>query len=325
RDIISKLQRIFQTENDIFLITSSGAGGVEASITNTLSPGDKVLAIADGFFGDRFAACVEAFGAEVIKLDFPWGKAADPDVIREELRANPDTKAVLVVFNETSTGIANDMEAIAKAIHETSDAFILVDAISGLGAMNLPTDELGCDVVVTGSQKAWMCPPGLAMLSVSQKAWRAHAEAKMPRYYFDFTAMKDFAERGQTPFTPALTTIFALNRALDMILDEGMENVFARHKRVGEYTRAGIKGLGLELFADEACASDTVTAVKVPSDIEADDLVQTMQEDYNVVIGGGKGRLEGQIVRIGHLGYVVEEDITEVLEAMEASLSKLRR
>jgi len=325
KEVVKKLQKVFQTENDVFLFTSSGTGGVEASITNTLSPGDKVLAIAAGVFGDRFAACAKAFGAEVVKLDFPWGQAADPDLIRKKLKANPDTKAVLVVFNETSTGVTNDMKAIAEVVHESSDALILVDAISGLGAIDLRTDEWGFDVVVTGSQKAWMCPPGLAMVSVSEKAWKAHATAKMPRFYWDFTAMKEFAEKGQTPFTPAITTIFALDKALDMILDEGIENVFARHRRVGEHTRSGVKELGLELFADESCASNTVTAVKVPSDIQADELLRIMREDHEVLIAGGMGRLKGKIVRIGHLGYVFEEDIDEVLEAMEASLNELRR
>ncbi len=325
KEVVKKLQKVFQTENDVFLFTSSGTGGVEASITNTLSPGDKVLAIAAGVFGDRFAACAKAFGAEVVKLDFPWGQAADPDLIRKKLEANPDTKAVLVVFNETSTGVTNDMKAIAEVVHESSDALILVDAISGLGAIDLRTDEWGFDVVVTGSQKAWMCPPGLAMVSVSEKAWKAHATAKMPRFYWDFTAMKEFAEKGQTPFTPAITTIFALDKALDMILDEGIENVFARHRRVGEHTRSGVKELGLELFADESCASNTVTAVKVPSDIQADELLRIMREDHEVLIAGGMGRLKGKIVRIGHLGYVFEEDIDEVLEAMEASLNELRR
>jgi len=324
RDITRKLQGIFQTENDVFLFTSSGTGGVEAAIVNTLSPGDKVLAIAAGVFGDRLAACAEAFGAEVIKLDFPWGQAADPEAIREKLEANPDTKAVLVIFNETSTGVTNDLGAIAKVVHECGDVLLLVDAISGLGAIDLPTDEWGCDVVVTGSQKAWMCPPGLAMVSVSPKAWEAHAKAKMPRYYWDFTVMKDFAEKGQTPFTPALTVIFALDQALEVFLAEGMENVFARHQRVGERTRAGVKELGLELFADEAHASNTVTAIKVPPDIKAEELLRMMREEYDVMIAGGMGRLRGQIVRIGHLGYVFEEDIDDVLQAMEASLARLR-
>jgi len=313
--VTAKLKDIFQTKNDVFLLTGSGTGGLEAVIVNTLSPSDKVLAVSSGAFGERFADIAEAYGAEVKRLSFEWGKPADPEAVRQTLRADGGISAVLVTHNETSTGVTNDLKSISAIVKEF-DKLLLVDAISGLGSIDLPVDTWKCDVVVSGSQKGWMVPPGLAMASVSDKAWQAHAKAKMPRFYWDFTKAKSYLEKGQTPWTPAVSVFFGLSVALDMILAEGLSNVFARHTRVADLARSGVKSLGLSLFADEKYASNTVTAVKASEKLDVPKLLQILRDEHNVVLAGGQGKLAGKIFRIGHLGWVAEEDIKEVLEIL---------
>jgi len=320
-DITGKLKQLFCTKNDVFILTGSGTGGMEAAVVNTLSPGDKVLALSCGFFGDRFAEIPECYGAEVKRLNFEWGKPVDPDAVRKALKENPDIKAVLVTHNETSTGLTNDLKAISAAVKEF-DKLILVDAISSLGSIELPVDEWQCDVVVTASQKGWMVPPGLAMVSVSQKAWQAHAKAKMPRYYWDFTKAKSYLERGQTPWTPCVSTFFGLTVALDMLLAEGLPNVIARHARLAELTRQGIKSLGLSIFPEEKYASNTVTAVKSSEKLDVSKFLQILRDEYKVILSGGQGNLSGKIFRIGHLGWIGEKDIKEVLQAITKAIPK---
>jgi aspartate aminotransferase-like enzyme len=320
-DITEKLKQLFCTKNDVFILTGSGTGGMEAAVVNTLSPGDKVLALSCGFFGDRFAEISECYGAEVKRLNFEWGKPVDPDAVRKALKENPDIKAVLVTHNETSTGLTNDLKAISAVVKEF-DKLILVDAISSLGSIELPVDEWQCDVVVTASQKGWMVPPGLAMVSVSQKAWQAHAKAKMPRYYWDFTKAKNYLERGQTPWTPCVSTFFGLTVALDMLLAEGLPNVIARHARLAELTRQGIKSLGLSIFPEEKYASNTVTAVKSSEKLDVSKFLQILRDEYKVILSGGQGNLSGKIFRIGHLGWIGEKDIKEVLQAITKAIPK---
>jgi aspartate aminotransferase-like enzyme len=319
--VTAKLKQLSQTKNDLFLLTASGTGGLEAAIVNTLSPGDKVLSVAIGVFGERFASIAEQFGAEVTPLRFEWGKAADADAVRQALKAEPKIKAVLVTHNETSTGVTNDLAAISSAAKEF-DKLLLVDAISSLGSINLPVDDWHCDVVVTGSQKGWMVPPGLAMVSVSQEAWQAHSKAKMPRFYWDFTKAKSYLEKTppQTPWTPAISTVFALAVSLDMILKEGLTNVFARHARVAQAARDGIKSLGLSLFAEESHASNTVTAVAAPDGLDVKKMNKTLREEHQVVLAGGQQKLDGKIFRIGHLGWVTEDDIKIVISALKVAL-----
>jgi aspartate aminotransferase-like enzyme len=318
-DVTAKLKQIFQTKSDLLVLTASGTGGLEAAIVNTLSPGDKVLATSIGVFGDRFTKIAQQYGAETIPLSFEWGKAADIDAIRQALRAEPKIKAVMVTQNETSTGVTNDLASISSVVKEF-DKLLLVDAISGLGAIDLPVDDWHCDVTVTGSQKAWMVPPGLTMISVSEEGWRAHAEAKMPRFYWDFTKAKSSLEKGQTPWTPAVSIIFALQVALDMMLKEGLTNVVARHARVGKATREGIKSLGLSLFAEESHASNAVTAVAVPDGLDVKKLRKILKEEHQVVLAGGQQKLDGKIFRIGHLGWVTEKDIEAVISALKVAL-----
>ena len=327
RDILNRvtenLKVFFQTKNDLFLLTGSGTGGMEAAVVNMLSPGDSVLSVSIGVFGDRFASIAEQYGANVNRLKFEWGRAADPDEVDRALKADPRIKAVLVTHNETSTGVTNDLEALSKVI-KGAGKLLLVDAISSLGSLNLPVDEWDCDVVISGSQKGWMVPPGLAMVSVSQEAWQAHANAKMPRFYWDFTRAKSYLERGQTPWTPAVSTVFAMDTALRMMLEEGFPNIIDRHARLGELTRQGVKSLGLLLFADEKYASNTVTAVKAPDGTNANDLRKILLSEYEIVLGGGQQSLDGKIFRIGHLGMVTEQDIEAVLSALKVALLKVK-
>jgi len=307
-DVTAKLKQLFQTQNDVFVLTGSGTGGLEAIIVNTLSPGDKVLSVSIGVFGERFSTIAEQFGAEVIPLRSEWGKAADPDAIRQALKAEPRIKAVLVTHNETSTGVTNDLASVSSAVKEF-DKLLLVDAISSLGSIDLPVDDWHCDVVVTGSQKGWMVPPGLVMVSISQKGWQAHSTAKMPRFYWDFTKAKSYLEKGQTPWTPALSIVFALSVSLEMMVEEGLPNIVARHARIGKTVRDGVQSLGLSLFADEKYASNTVTAVAASDGLDIKKMRKIMNEEHQIVLAGGQQTLDGKIFRIGHLGWVTEDDI----------------
>jgi len=313
------LKAMFQTKGDVFLLTCSGTGGMEAAIVNTLSPGDKVLAAANGAFGDRFADIAEMFGAQVERLSFEWGTAVDPHEVRRALSQNAGIKAVLVTHNETSTGVTSDLAAISAVVREY-EKLLIVDAISGLGSIDLPTDKWGCDVVITGSQKGWMAPPGLAMVSVSERAWQAQAQAKMPKYYWDFAKAKSFLDKGQTPWTPAVSTVYALDAALELFQREGLKNIIARHARVAARARDGVKSLGLSLFPDDSCASNTITAVKVPDGLDSKKLLKVLREEYDTVLAGGQRHLDGKIFRIGHLGYVNEGDIDATIEALKAAL-----
>jgi len=322
RKLTSELKEVFRTGNDVFLLTASGTGGMEAAVVNTLSPGEQVLVPVNGFFSERFGQIARRYGAEVIRLEFPWGKAVDPDALRKSLRENPGVTTVLLVHNETSTGLTNPLPELARVVREF-DKLLIVDGISSLGSLEFRTDEWGIDVAVTASQKGWMAPPGVAMISFSPRAWEAYRRARMPRFYWDLGEAKSFLERGQTPWTPALPVLFALTVSLEMILGEGLANVWARHARVGKKVREGIKALGLSLFPDEAFASDTVTAVTSPDGLDVGRLLRTLREE-EVVLAGGQGELRGKIFRIGHLGLVSEADVEEILEKLETALSRVR-
>jgi aspartate aminotransferase-like enzyme len=322
--ITGNLKRVFQTEGDVFVLTASGTGGLEAALVNTLSPGDKVLSVSNGAFGERFADIAERYGAQVSRLTFEWGRPVNVEAMEKALKADSNIRAVLATHNETSTGMTNDIGQIS-AILEKFDKLLLVDAISSLGCIDLPTDRWHCDVVVTASQKGWMVPPGLAMVSVSERAWQAYARAKMPRYYWDLGKAKDFLGKGQTPWTPAISIFYALDITLDLMLNEGLADVFARHARVGKVIRDGAKSLGLSLFPDERYASNTVTAVNVPERVDVSKLIRTLREDHEVIVAGGQQKLSGKIFRIGHLGLVHENDMKSVLEALTKTLPKANK
>jgi len=322
-NVTADLKQLMQTKGDVFLLTSSGTGGLEATVVNMLSPGDKVLSVSIGVFGERFATIAEQFGAEIIPLKFEWGKAADPDAVRKALQDNPDVKAVLVTHNETSTGVTNDLASLSAVIKEF-DKLLLVDAISSLGSINVPVDEWQMDVAVTGSQKGWMVPPGLAMVSVSDKAWKAQAESKMPKFYWDFAKARSYLEKNQTPWTPSESVVFALSLSLKMMVQEGLQNIVDRHIRVATMCREGVKDLGLSLFADEAYASNTVTSVKAPEGTDANQLRKLIKANHDIELGGGQQTMNGKIFRVGHLGLVTEDDIEAVLNALKAELPKIQ-
>ena len=302
--ITDRLKTVYDTSGDVFILTSSGTGAMEAAIVNTLSPGDKVICATIGSFGDRFGQIAEIFGADVTTLRFPAGEAVDVDALRTALHGDPGVKAVLVTHNETNTGVTNDLESIAAVVKGEFDKLLLVDGISSVCSLPLHTDAWGCDVVTSASQKGWMLPPGLAFLSFSERAWQAHAKARMPRFYFDAAQYRKYLEMGQPPYTPALSAMFALDLALQQIVDEGMENVFRRHAEIGRMTREGVKALGLSIFPNERIASNTVTAVRVPDGMDADELRAAVRKDYDVILAGAYGELTGKMFRIGHLGMV---------------------
>jgi len=321
--VTENLKKVFMTQNRMHILSASGTGSMEAAVVNTLSPGDKVLAVSMGFFGDRFSDVAETYGAEVVRLSFEMGAAADPEAIRKALNEDPLIKAVLVTHNETSTGVTSDLESISRVVKGEFDKLLLVDAISSLGCIPLPTDGWQCDVVCTASQKGLMVPPGLSFISMSPEAWEARESATMPRFYFDLGAAERYLERAQTPWTPTVSIFYGLDRALEMMLDEGMENVFGRHAHIGEFTRRGVKALGLELLAQEAQASNTVTSVKLPPGVDGAKLSSKMRTEHSVVLAGGQGPLTGKIFRIGHMGRVTEADIQEVLDALRITLPEV--
>jgi len=322
--ITSGLQRMFETKNDVLTLTSAGTGALEAAVVNTLSPGDRVLCVSIGVFGDRFADIGTTYGVSVEKLSFEQGTAADPAQVADALKKDASYKAVMVTHNETSTGVTNDLGAIAKAIRSVRpDILILVDAISSLGSVPLPIDAWDLDVVFTGSQKGWMVPPGMAMVAVSKRAWDAAEQARIPRYYFDYKKAKSYLEKGQTPWTPAVSVYFAMDVALQKLEAEGLANIHARHARLGQFTRDGVKALGLKLLADERVASNTVTAVRVPDGVDGAALNKLMRTEYNTVLAGGQGPLTGKIFRIGHLGLVNEADLQACLDALKLALPRV--
>lgn len=321
--VAGRLKEFFLTKNDVLILSASGTGGMESAIVNTLSPGDKVLAVSIGAFGERFAAIAETFGAEVTMLSYEWGQAARPDDVRRGLQDDPKIKAVLVTHNETSTGVTNPLEEIAGVVRQF-DKLLLVDAVSSLGAIPLDMDGWGLDAVVTGSQKGWMVPPGLAFVALSDRGWQAYEGAKMPRFYFDLGKHRDSLSKGQTPWTPTISVFFGLDIALERMSVEGLERIFARHARLARMVREGVKQMGLKLLCeDETYASDTVTAVRCPDGIEVTALRNLMEDEFGIVLAGGQGKLSGKIFRIGHLGLVEEDDIRHALEGLEQALSRL--
>jgi len=321
------LKRAFRTDNDLVILSCSGTGGLEAAVVNHLSPGDTILSVSIGVFGDRFAKVATRYGADATKLDVEWGQAAEPAAVSEALHSmatdGRPAKAVLLTHNETSTGVTNPLQELASAARATApEALILVDAISGLGAVPFETDAWGLDVVVTGSQKSWMVPPGLAMLSVSPRAWEAAARAAMPRFYFDLAMHRDSAVKGETPWTPAVGVCFALDVALGLLEEEGYPAIFARHAACGAAARAGLTALGVRLFADPARASDTVTSARMPEGVEWPALSKELRS-RGLVLAGGQGSLTGRIFRLGHLGSVTVDDILAAMAILEDALEAL--
>ena len=315
--ILDGMKPFFGTTSDVAMLTSAGSGGLEAAIVNTLSPGDRVLGVSIGSFGDRFAKIAGIYGADVTKIDVEWGRAADPGVVAEALRARPGYRAVLLTHNETSSGVMNPIGALAAAIRDASpDSLILVDSVSGLGAVPFEMDAWGVDVVVTGSQKAWMAAPGLAMIAASERGWAATETAKMPRFYLDIRTHRESAAAGQTPFTPAIAVVYQVDEGLRLMQAEGMTGVFARHEACAAASRAGLRALGFELLADDAVASKTVTAALLAEGHEWKPFNSGIKA-HGVVLAGGQGKLTGKIFRLGHLGSVTVDEILGAIAVLE--------
>ncbi len=315
------LKPVFGTERDVLILTSSSTGAMEAGIVNFLSPGDRVIAIDTGKFGQRLGAIADAFGANVTWLKVEPGRAASADVL-DALCAQVEPKAVLFVQNETSTGVCQDVAALSE-VANGHGALVMVDAVSSLGGIPFQMDEWSVDVVMAGSQKALMLPPGLAFIAVSERAWQAAETARMPRYYFDLRAARQSAARGQTPYTPNVSMIVALAEVISLLQAEGLPAVYRRHQQLGQATRAAVQALDLALFADPEFASDVVTAVQSPEGLDSTELVKRVRDDHNILISGGQSELKGKIFRIGHLGCAGIEQIRRTIGAVAASLVEM--
>ncbi|MEZ8217721.1 aspartate aminotransferase [Candidatus Fervidibacteria bacterium JGI MDM2 SSWTFF-3-K9] len=319
-----KLRRLFAVTGEVFVFPSSGTGALEAIVVNFLSPGDPVLVVSIGWFGDRFGEIAERFGADVTWLKLDWGTAATPEIVAETMDKAPKPfKAVLLTHNETSTAVVNPVRKIAKVVKERG-ALLLVDSVSGLAAMPLPMDEWQIDAAATASQKALMVPPGIGLVAVREAAWEAVEQAKMPRYYWDFRLARKFQSHNQNPYTPPVTLLYGLDAALDLIFAEGMDAVFERHRRVRDVLRSGIREMGLELFVpNDEIASCSLTAVKVPEGIHGGDLIRQLRNKYRIEVAGGQEHLRGKIIRISHMGYVHESDMLLTLTALRNALKDL--
>ncbi|WP_017719447.1 pyridoxal-phosphate-dependent aminotransferase family protein [Kamptonema formosum] len=323
-EVTQNLKWLHQTQNDVLILTASGTGAMEAGIINFLSPGDRVLVASNGKFGERWAEVSLAYGLNVDEVKAEWGKALDPDQIGEKLQADTEKqiKAVIVTHSETSTGVLNDLEAINRHVKAHGEALIMVDTVTSLGAVSVPVDEWGLDVVASGSQKGYMIPPGLGFVAVSPKAWEAYKTAKLPRYYLDLGKYRKDAAKNTTPFTPPVNMFFALQATLGMMQKEGLDNIFARHRRLMLATRAAVKALGLPLFAPDEAASPAITAV-APAQVDAEKVRSVLKKRFDIAMAGGQDHLKGKIFRIGHLGFVSDRDILAAISALEVALREL--
>ncbi|MBU3912249.1 MAG: alanine--glyoxylate aminotransferase family protein [Candidatus Omnitrophica bacterium] len=322
KEVEENLKYVFQTKNPVLILSSSGTGAMEGVVASLLSPGDKAIVVRGGKFGERWGELCAAYGIEFIPVDVEWGKALDPQAIKKILeKEGSKVKGVYVTLCETSTGVATDIEKIAE-ITKDYESVLVVDAISALGAVPLKTDEWGIDVVVSGSQKGLMIPPGLAFVSLSEKAWKLAEKSTLPKFYFNLKAYKKSVEKNDTPYTPAVNLVIGLREALKLIKEEGIENLINRHRKNSKAVREAVKALGLELFAPDAY-SEAVTAVRVPEGVDGGKLVKTMRDKYGVAIAGGQAQLKGKIFRIATMGYITADDLKKGFETLETVLLEL--
>ncbi|MBU1672774.1 MAG: alanine--glyoxylate aminotransferase family protein [Actinobacteria bacterium] len=322
--VLEGLKFVMQTGNEVMLLTASGTGAMEAAVANCFSPGDTVIVFSGGKFGERLVEISSRFGLDAVVVEYAWGDCADPAELEKALEGNPDARGVFLTQSETSTGVVNDVEAFGRIVRGT-DALFLLDAISGLGAVDLKTDEWGVDLCIGGSQKGLMTPPGLAFVAVSDDAWKASAGATLPRYYFDLQAARK-AQSGsppQTPYTPAITLVQALDVALRMLREEGLEAVFARHELFARATQAAVGAMGLRFVASDLSRAFVCTSVWAPEGLKSGDLVKLLRNEYGVSIAGGQGKLKGKIFRLGHVGYFDMFDVIAQVAAVEAGLKRL--
>ena len=320
-EVRAGLKRLFQTGQDVIPFTSSGTGALEAAVCNTLSAGDTVLVLRAGKFGERWEEICRTYGVTVVPMEAPFGHTVSAEVVAETLRRHPHAKAVLMQHSESSTGVLHDVRGIA-AVTRGTDAILIADAVSSLGIADLRMDEWGVDVVVSGSQKGLMLPPGLSFCALSDKAWGHVKTSRLPKYYFDITAERKFVARNECRFTPAVSIVVGLREVLRMLEVEGLPNVFRRHERLARATRSGAEALGLELFA-KAHPSPALTALVAPRGIDSEAVLSTYSTSHNITIAGGQGEMKGQVFRLGHMGYVGDFDVVTALAALEQVLAEL--
>lgn len=323
REVTESLKRLYKTDNDVLLFASSGTGGLESAVSNSFSPGDRVVVPVAGYFGERFAKIATVFGLDVRRIDYEWGRAVDPADVEAALAESP-TKGVLVQQSETSTGVIHDVEAIAR-VTKAAGALMVVDAVSSLGAVPFECDKWGIDVAVSGSQKALSASPGLAFVAISEDAWEASKTATCPRFYFDWAAYKKSYDLRdpENPYTPAISLVMGLAAALRLYFQDGPEAAIARHERFSRAVKDGVRALGLDLFGDHPERGWTVTAIRAPEGIDGDELVARVRAEHGIILAPGQGPLKGKVFRIGHLGYYDKFDIIRCLAALELTLGEM--
>jgi aspartate aminotransferase-like enzyme len=321
-DVTAGAKRVFATSGDLLVLTASGSGGLESAIANLVSPGDEVVAAMCGNFGERFAGMAAAYGARLVRLEAEWGQPVEPADLAEVLAAHPEARVVLLTHNETSTGVTNGLAGLVRVAHDAGRV-VAVDGVSSVSSMPIGADELGLDVVVSASQKGWMAPPGIAFVTVNDRAWELSERSRSPRYYFDWRLSRKHAESGSTPWTPAVGVLYAVQEGIRMMEEEGLDEVYARHRRLADATEAGMAALGLELFAAEGFRSATVTSALPMPGLDVSAFRKLLRARYGVVIAGGQGKMTGKMLRVGHLGAVTDGDLVQVLWAMERALEEL--
>jgi aspartate aminotransferase-like enzyme len=321
-EVVAGAKQVFGTAGDVIILTSSGSGGLESAVANMVSPGDKVVAAICGNFGERFADIASAYGCEVVRLEAEWGEPVDPDDLRRVLESHPDAGVVMLTHNETSTGLTNPLPDLVRVVRDAGRLSV-VDGVSSVSSMPVDVDRLGIDVCVSAAQKGWMAPPGIALVSVSRAAWERQATARSPRFYFDWAQAQKFAPKGATPWTPAVSVMFALREGVRMLLEESLDSVYRRHREIADACVAGLEGMGFRPLAAPGYRSATVSAVTTPEGVDIKAYRQLLREKFGVVIAGGQGKLEGRLLRVGHLGAVTAGDLVHVLWAMEQALEEL--
>jgi aspartate aminotransferase-like enzyme len=321
-EIREGLKYLFQTKNEVLTFTSSGTGAMEGAVSNILSKGDKALVVRGGKFGERWGEICKAYGIEFIPIDVEWGKAVDPKQIQKALASNPSVRGVYTQASETSTGAKHPIREIAEIVKKNEETVLVVDAITGIGVFDLPMDAWGIDVLISGSQKALMLPPGLSFVALSDKAWKSVERSNLPKFYFDFRKELKSVQKNQNAFTPAISLFVGLKESLRLIRKEGLEAVFRRHEKLAEATRAAAKALGLELYAPDS-PSNAVTAVKVPEGIQGGKLKNLFFEKFGITVAGGQDQAKGKIIRIAHLGYYERLDMVMVISALEMLLKEM--
>ena len=319
KEMLARLRRIHRTESDVLVWPGSGSSGWEIAITNFLSPGDEVVALVAGAFGDRFAFVAERLGIVVNRVDLPWGSALHPGILAKALDDHPNVKAVFLTHNETSTGVTHPIPELAAVARERG-VLTFVDGVSSAAGLPLEFDAWDIDYLMSGSQKAWMCPPGVTIAAIGPRAWAAYEQSTFPKFFWDAGPMRELSVDGHTPTTPPITLDYALDAAAKMIEEEGLENVWTRHAALGEQTRAGIEAIGVELVAEPGFESNTVTAVQLPEGLSSKVVIQRLHDEYGVTVASGQAHLTDKIIRIGHMGWVDSDDMNTCLAAVGAVL-----